>query len=45
MDKEEYFVWGLKGFLKKLVYERKYNSDEQCYQDVIRIEEPKAKQP
>lgn len=43
MDKETYLVWGLNGFLKALVYERKYNPDEKCYQDVLRIEEPKAK--
>lgn len=44
-------VWGLNGFLKMLVYTRKYLEEDQSigreagYYDCIRIEEPKAKKP
>lgn len=40
---ERYCVWGHNGYIKILVYTRKYNADKQCYEDCIRIEEPKAK--
>lgn len=45
---ERYFVWGLNGFLKVVVFTRKYipsTADHDAgYVDCIRIEDPKAKQ-
>ncbi len=47
MDAERYFVWGLNGFLKVLVFERKYvpgdGDRESAYVDCLRIEDPKAR--
>lgn len=46
----EGFVWGLNGYLKKLVYTRKFLpadpeiGREEGYYDCLRIEEPKPKQ-
>jgi hypothetical protein len=45
-----WFVWGLNGYVKALVYTRKYLPEDKSidreagYYDCIRIEEPKVKQ-
>ena len=46
MSAKRYYVWGLNGFLKVLVYERKYraeaNEGNGGYEDCLRIEDPKS---